>query len=99
MRYATFDEAGNLTALYNGDNQVSGIPIDATELTQAQYNAMVETPFLFKFDGITIRLKTDQERADEIAARPPVPKTPEQDRMDLMQAALDDLILNGGGGL
>ena len=41
------------------------------------------------------RLKTQQELDDEAAAQPPAPKTPEQERLDLIQKALDDLILGG----
>jgi len=42
------------------------------------------------------RVERSQEELDaEWAARPPAPKTPEQERLDLIQKALDDLILGG----
>ena len=42
------------------------------------------------------RVERSQEELDaEWTARPPAPKTPEQERLDLIQKALDDLILGG----
>ena len=39
--------------------------------------------------------RTPEELDAEWSQRPPAPKTPEQERLDLIQKALDDLILGG----
>ena len=39
--------------------------------------------------------RSQAELDEEFANLPPAPKTPEQERLDLIQKALDDLILGG----
>lgn len=97
MRYVIFDESGNIDGFYS-DEANPIIPETAVPITDEQWQEYSAEPHMFvrnDNEGDPARRKTQQERDDEIAARAPAPKTSEQQQIELMQKALDDLILGG----
>jgi len=72
--YVEFDETGNISGFYVDTIHVD-IPASAVPITQEQWETYSAAPHRYKLDGETIREKTQQEIDDEIAARPPVPKS------------------------
>jgi hypothetical protein len=72
--YVVFDGQGNIEGFY--DTALSAaIPETAIPISPEQWETYAAAPHRYKLDGETIREKTQQEIDDEIAARPPVPKS------------------------
>jgi len=73
--YVSFDSVGNIAGFYERSIHGDAIPDTAIPITVEEWQTYAAEPQRYKLDGETIREKTQQEIDDEIAARPPVPKS------------------------
>jgi len=88
--YVDFSDNGSIAGFYV-DEVHDNIPPSALPITTEQWQEYVADSHLYKLDGETIRLKTVDELKAEQAAQPPIPKTPEQLRIEALEA--DNLTL------
>ncbi|CAH1212342.1 hypothetical protein PAECIP111893_03523 [Paenibacillus plantiphilus] len=84
--YVDFNERGSITGFYVDEIHGENIPEEAIPITVEQWQTYSGAASLYKLDEETIRLKTEQELADEAAALPPAPKSPEQQRIEQLEA-------------
>ena len=66
--YADFDEAGNITGFYVDQIHGTNIPETAIPITTEAWQTYSAAPHRYKLDGDTIREKTADELAAELAA-------------------------------
>jgi len=98
--YADFQPNGNFAGFYV-DELHDTIPETAVPISVEEWRTYSAAPHLYKRDGDTIRLKTQEELDEEAAKQPPAPKTPEQQRIEALESAIAELTLllasNNGG--
>lgn len=93
--YADLSENGNITGFYRDDFPV---PATAVKLTYAQWEKFIFETFKYRYSFETkqFRYKTDQEIIDDTPISPPVPLTPEQQRINDLEMAISMLLAGGG---
>jgi len=91
--YVDFSDKGNIAGFYVDEIHGDNIPTSALPITIEQWQDYVADSHLYRLDenGETIRLKTAEELATEQAELPPIPKSPEQLRMEALEAENSDL--------
>jgi len=93
--YVTFDDDGNVFGFYN-DALNSDIPKYAIPITSEHWQEYAADSHLYRLDedGETIRLKTADELAAEQAELPPLLKSPEQLRIEALEAQSAALMMD-----
>lgn len=88
--YVTFKNNGNISGFYVDTINGANIPSEAVPITIEDWQTYSADARLYRLDAdsITIRLKTQVELDEESAAQPPAQKTPEQERVDQLEAQL-----------
>lgn len=86
--YVTFKVNGDISAFYERGIHGDTIPEDAMPITIEQWKLYITNTQLYKKDGDSIREKTQQELDDEAANQPTPDKTPEQMRIEELEAQL-----------
>lgn len=84
--YVDFNKRGSITGFYVNEIHGENIPEAAIPITFEQWQTYSASANLYKLDGDTIRLKTQTELDAEAATLPPAPKSPEQQRIEQLEA-------------
>lgn len=73
--YVNCNESGNIIGFYVDEIHGEDIPETAIPIAVEEWQAYSANASLYKLDGVTIRVKTQGEIDDEIAALPPTEPT------------------------
>ncbi|GIQ63724.1 hypothetical protein PACILC2_22920 [Paenibacillus cisolokensis] len=84
--YVDFYLDGNISGFYVDEIHGDAIPESAVPITIEEWQTYSTDARLYKRDGDMIRLKTPEELDEEAANQPPAPKTPEQERIEALEA-------------
>ena len=87
--YVKFQADGNIAGFYNDKLHGENIPAGAVPITTEDWQTYINDTRLYKLDadGVTIRLKTQQELDEEAANQPPSVKTEQQLKIEQLEAS------------
>lgn len=95
--YVNFNDIdGGIAGFYVDDIHGDNIPQTAVPITVSEWQTYSSDASRYKRDGDSIREKMQSEIDVEIAARPPVPLSPAEQRIADLEIAIATLVAGGG---
>lgn len=95
--YVEFNPDGNIRTFYNDEIHGENIPEEAIPITFEQWQSYTANAYLYRkneSEGDPARLKTQEELDADVIIQPPAEKTPDQIRVEELEAQIAEMNLS-----